>query len=385
MELNFDKEMDALLRRAAQQDIYAPTVPAASHLDADELSAFAANALPERARERAMTHLADCTNCRTILSNLVFFENEQEEAATVPLVAKAAAPASLLDRIKNFFALPMLAYGMGALVLAFSGLFVFVMLNNRNADTNVAQLEQSPIEKPAMSKAVANESYAPEPTPASAANTATNNEGNMAAAANTAISGAFSPSQSGSGAPNSNAASIAKDGVSDSQSDREAPKTESKAEAREEEPMVMAGAPAPPVVGAAPAPAPRDEDKAEGQMDDLEMSRNRDNSRAMKPDGAPRAAEKRRAMTQAPSMGAARVPNEGGSGARPVVTKNVRGREFRQDGGLWVDSAYNGGAVTNIARGSKEFKKLDGSIKKTAEELGGTVIIVWKGVAYRIQ
>lgn len=45
-------------------------VALASHLDADELSAFAENALPVKARLRVTEHLSDCGNCRQTLALL---------------------------------------------------------------------------------------------------------------------------------------------------------------------------------------------------------------------------------------------------------------------------------------------------------------------------
>ena len=46
MELEFDKEIDAILRKA-RSDV---GVTASNHLDADMMAAFAENALPERAK-----------------------------------------------------------------------------------------------------------------------------------------------------------------------------------------------------------------------------------------------------------------------------------------------------------------------------------------------
>ena len=67
---NNDKEMDGLLRALAKsRPQRAPS--SADHMDADEISVFAENALPEKARARVVSHLADCARCRTILSNVV--------------------------------------------------------------------------------------------------------------------------------------------------------------------------------------------------------------------------------------------------------------------------------------------------------------------------
>jgi hypothetical protein len=150
MEINFDKEMDALLRQTVRRDINAPA--AESHLDTDELAAFSANALPVKARTRAMEHLVDCGNCRTILSNLVFFEHQEEEKTSAALAATSAVSvakeASLLERIVGFFKFPALAYGMACLVLVFGAAMALVVFQN-NSGVEMAQLSKQDTTAPA--------------------------------------------------------------------------------------------------------------------------------------------------------------------------------------------------------------------------------------------
>src|SRR5947209_6244575 len=74
MKPEFDQEMDSLLRVHARRDTSARATMSAAqteartasgvHLDADELSAYAENALPASARTRYSAHLADCDSCR---------------------------------------------------------------------------------------------------------------------------------------------------------------------------------------------------------------------------------------------------------------------------------------------------------------------------------
>jgi hypothetical protein len=72
-------------------------------------------------------------------------------------------------------------------------------------------------------------------------------------------------------------------------------------------------------------------------------------------------------------------------------TISVGGKTFRREGGAWVDTAYERTSnmrlpsLTRVARGSSEYKNLDGDLRKIADNLGGVVIIVWKSKAYRIQ
>ena len=92
MELEFDKEIDALLRKAKRGSPAAAGVPVATgHLDADALAAFAENALPEQSRAASIAHMADCDTCRTMLSGFVTTAPEKAAAAA----AFAAKPAPL--------------------------------------------------------------------------------------------------------------------------------------------------------------------------------------------------------------------------------------------------------------------------------------------------
>jgi hypothetical protein len=200
MELNFDKEMDALLRRSARQET-AASPAAEAHLDVDELAAFSANALPVKARARAMEHLVDCGNCRTILSNLVFFEHQEQEkpagfaAAAAPVIKKA----TLIESILAFFTFPALAYGMGGLVLVFAAAFAFIAYQNNSRSDQVAQLDAPDLSKPAAVRSASSEANMPAGEPMVNSNSAMS-AANTAAMTNSAIGGAFTPSAPG-GAP----------------------------------------------------------------------------------------------------------------------------------------------------------------------------------------
>ncbi len=208
MELNFDKEMDALLRQAARrQETPAPVMEAAiaaeAHLDADELAAFSANALPVKARERAMGHLVDCGNCRTILSNLVFFEDREEEKPAAFAAAIAVPPvttvkeSSLIERILGVFKFPTLAYGMAALVVLFTGAIGFMVFRSNYSAMEMAQVSNK--EMSAATKAVSEklQDTSNEAIPVMNADTVTN-AAPMASAANTAVGGAYSVPPQGS-------------------------------------------------------------------------------------------------------------------------------------------------------------------------------------------
>ncbi|HEX6625075.1 MAG TPA: hypothetical protein VF064_15295, partial [Pyrinomonadaceae bacterium] len=150
MKQEFDKEMDSLLRRSARlaagpQSAGAARAPAASsHLDADELSAFAENALPSAARFAAASHLADCDECRGMVVQLAGAadtagEIEKRAAAAAPYVP-VAIPwwKSLLSAA---FAPRVLRYAAPVLVLGLVGVVSLITLRTRQemAPTTVYQ------------------------------------------------------------------------------------------------------------------------------------------------------------------------------------------------------------------------------------------------------
>ena len=65
---------------------------------------------------------------------------------------------------------------------------------------------------------------------------------------------------------------------------------------------------------------------------------------------------------------------------------SVGGRKFRRQGSVWVDLKFKSSMpVMTVTRGSDEFGALDSKVRSIAQQLGGEVIVVWKGKAYRIR
>jgi hypothetical protein len=129
MEVDFDKEIDTLLRKA-QRDapVLVGDFASSRHLDADEISAFAENAMPEKSRALYTAHLADCDRCRKILSNLLMMNAEAAPAAASPGVITIAERS--LPWYRKLFLFPNLAYVMGGLVLVFGGFLAFTIVRS---------------------------------------------------------------------------------------------------------------------------------------------------------------------------------------------------------------------------------------------------------------
>jgi hypothetical protein len=69
--------------------------------------------------------------------------------------------------------------------------------------------------------------------------------------------------------------------------------------------------------------------------------------------------------------------------------RTVAGRKFRREGDAWIDTAYKSGeATTVVRRNSEQFRALiadEPEIGRVASALGGEVVVVWRGRAYRIK
>ncbi|HEX6278952.1 MAG TPA: hypothetical protein VFZ49_02950, partial [Pyrinomonadaceae bacterium] len=178
MELEFDKEIDSLLRRADRGlavgknggDGLGP------HLDADEISAFAENLVPERIRPLYMSHLADCDRCRGILSGLIAL-NAEAEPAEQSIIAPALVPTASSEPWYRRFLLSNLAYVMGGLVLIFGGLIAISLLRSSQMEqaATVSQAVESERARGPMAAQPGDSTYSMNSNAATgAANTAVN-------------------------------------------------------------------------------------------------------------------------------------------------------------------------------------------------------------------
>jgi hypothetical protein len=102
--------------------------------------------------------------------------------------------------------------------------------------------------------------------------------------------------------------------------------------------------------------------------------------------GAARKSTRSRPATGTAGGRAAAV--EDGVRGNSTETRSVGGRRFRRQGNAWIDTSYNSSRSTiNVARGSDQYRALSADepgLRSIAEQLGGEVVVVWKGKAYRI-
>ncbi len=396
----FDREIDFLLRQTARGEAVsagkAPDsrfqIPDSEHLDADEIAAFAENALPEKTHRNYTLHLADCEHCRNFLSNLIALNTElqseivyaEEPAATA--ISNAVAPKTLW--YQKIFAVPKLAYAMGALILLLMGVGVFTVLQKDSRNTAVSQTSEKQ-----MGGGQGTSSNGDAPMQETASRAMSNAAMNGTAATNTEAKSTVSPNAAAANLPNSVIAANSNAAIP-----REASRTASEPE-RLAKPLGVLNqsnetATADSAASGAPPAPPKAENKfqIDGQEQDAEaapaQSQNVQNQTQITPDTRnarrpPIPAAKMRSR-QDSSLEDSQDDKEK-SAETMSVTMSVGGKIFKRAANVWVDAAYRGQPTTNISRGTNEYKKLDSGLRVIVENLGGTVIIVWKNKAYRIQ
>lgn len=367
MEFQFDKEIDALLRQTAQgESVFTGNN---QHLDADEISAFAENASPEKAKQLYTKHFAECERCRKILSNVIALNSENVSAEETKNVAALAPP----PWYRKLFAYPNLAFTMGALILVFSGLVAFVVLQNGSRSAEVSQVS----ERQPSGKGMASDGDAAAPE----TNFSNSSSFNSASTANSA-----SVYSSNSAAANASTNSATRNFNSSAVSNRPnaSPNQTLKEEPRRED------------EAAKNKTASQENNFAAGSVAEEKQERAKANDKETEADAAPKPAPVKSAPPARKSDQPDALDRSGAAAdtsnarakktaAQDAETTTSGGKIFRRQNNIWVDAAYKGQAATNISRGTKEYKKLDAGLRSIAENLGGTVIVVWKEKAYRIQ
>jgi hypothetical protein len=370
MDVEFDKEIDALLRKSVPGE--AAGSARSAHLDADEIASFAENALPESTRNFYIAHLADCERCRTVLSQSILLRPEAQIAAAPSGAIMQTAPMPWYRRMLSG---PSLAYVMGTLVLLFSGFLGYVVLQRSPASTgsDVSQVsEQAP-------SAAANYGAVPSATVAANSNTAdqSSNTSGIPKPANVAGPQGTSEIKTlpGAGGP------VVKSADEDAAING------------------TTGTSPPP-----PPPAPTDAVAApKVELDDkVAQERPKDQPEVGEDETRAREAKKRsenKLMKESPApaksvIGGALMAGRADAASKDkaqlskndaFATRRIGNRSFTKKDGVWYDAAFHGQPTINIRRGTEDYRRLDGGLRSIAESLGGTVVTVWKEKAYRIQ
>jgi hypothetical protein len=400
-----DVQIDVLMRRYAKHGGGEATP---EHLDADELNAFAEGSLPPAARARYVSHLADCDNCRQLVSQLAMSAGAMAKAE--PAEATETQPASWSQRLAGFIAPRTLRYAAFAFVLiAAAGVVFLVARRPANNSPLVARNEQA--NPPAAVKI--DDQVAPaantnqDARPGANGNSTKTESGPTPKASqerdeSKVATATVPPPKPGETLPAATPALAMKSAASESRptyappppGEREGEETKSR--------------PQPSGSGLASGP------RKSAIIDD----KHKTDRTAAPPMAKDRAADEtsRMATNQAPQNVARNQDKRGGprrsqdnvaqnnqlqiepsqkesagttSSAKPEAapeTRSVGGRKFRRQGGSWIDLKFKTSmSLHTIARGSDDFSSLDSGLRAIASQLSGEIIVVWKNKAYRIQ
>lgn len=361
MSVEFDKEMDAILRDLGRTGIGERRPPAEPHPEPDEFAAFSAHMMRGADRNNFLLHLSDCARCRQILATQSLAEVKPE-----PAVLPSAATASNRRRTLWIDLIRKPAVALAAALILFAGLFVIAFLRsseNREVsggvDVTKAGSAASSAEPELNSTQPANTSAVQNGTPQRTANE--NLATDYSQSRSTEIAKALEKSQTAT--PNS-APSVVQnaDAASPPATAAAQPPPEN---ASTERPAVTAAAPPPPAAGTS------ENTNLDQVQDSLKTGEERSSKSVL-------------------TKNKVRAERQTGTDLRgSEETGNLRrfgGKIFELRGGIWTDSEYrNGEALILLKRESARFRETDRELQATVEAIGTPIIVKWGNKAFRIE
>jgi hypothetical protein len=427
MKLDPNTEMDRLLRRHARHGEGSSTSSfaqsedelSASHLDADEMIAFAENALPAATRARYSNHLADCDSCRKLVTELAVSSGvaAKIESQTAPQHLSATPRKTWRNWLGALFAPVALRYAASLVVLLGITFIAF------RAFRGGREMTFSPVEQGSANKPVTPDSNVQAPgapskssgklgsgTPADVPPDGNPQEKKDAYGQETAKDGPVIPAPEN--APKSGIAQTPVAGVP-AEEPFSVDGAGSKETSQNAQPTVSESK----LSAARRAEAGKDKNEADdvastststGKVD-LSSSRSEVEREAMAKSAPPPAkardqrtneeqagARKRAANRPAPaasdSAAGAGLADSAGREDRDkkqlADRRAVGGKQFVRRGNAWVDTAYKSQPTVNVRRGSEQYRALvadEPGLRSISNQFDGEVIVVWGGKAYRIQ
>lgn len=383
------------------------------HLDADELIAYAENALPIATRTRYTGHLSECDSCRKQVTDVVVSSGiavQLEAQATTQTKGHAR---SWRDSMAAMFAPRVLRYAASVILLAgITTIAVMVLRGGREAKFATPQsqsenrsLNGNPTGSPSLNDKVEREKQSNAQTP--------EREGEEGYKKGT-VPG--EPSRTLKDEPQDGLAEAQKTGQDQGEAKppapasvptgtlsggQSAPRDEEASANERRQPSLSADA-------ADKSKATKEVGRAESTGRAARESASRaDTDESVNTEGAKIAESKAPATANETSVAkkTARRNTESSPAASPrdtasddrkrdaggagnaVESRAISGRQFVRRDGAWVDVAYRSQATTNVKRGSEQYRALvadEPGLRAVANQLGGEVIVVWKGRAYRI-
>lgn len=427
MKEGFDKEIDSLLRR--QAGARAPSGAAASaHLDADELSAFAEGALPSAARFAAASHLADCVACRGVAVGLARSSEVLPEKRDALAASASAVAEGKRGWLASLFSPRVLKYAAPALAICLVAAVSFVALRTRReGGDNTTQVARSE-----RAGAASAPQQGGEAAPAGV-------DANSNVGAGIVAPVAADESASVESDATGTVSSVKTPGEADAPDGSAGPRAAEVPPATTGPPPPPPAAAAPVAESAAPPPPPKaaqpeanetaksetnkndpkekaarraapEDEVTYGDLAQQKRSAQQRNIEAQTPDGsrnrsgsnttsnvtndslgasAPGGGDRATASRRGRSSDSARDRSGDAEERRAEETRSVAGHRFRREGRVWVDVNYKDSmSSTGVRRGTEAFRALVADfpeLGRIAGQLGGEVLVVIRGRAYRIR
>lgn len=408
MKRETNKDIDLLLRRMSGRDgAVAPGASDDPHLDADELSSYAQNALPPAARARYTEHLADCSTCRKLVTELTLSLGAAAVAAPAETVPVAGGLKTFLASLFSPLVLRYAIPALGVLVVMIVG---FVVLRQQRGQQMVAikndQMKESVhvTSSPSPLRGYLDQPETPEQSASREAKSAEPKAKPVAPSGETAGAGVSAPatvakddraaadrqpSAAATPAPSPAAKADAAEPVTqtaDTVAKKQSAEVKAKLDAVADKQEVNANEPRAQVRLTPQTPVNRkDQDKPKESSSD---SRGFIGGVAGARPGAATATRRAPDTKRAEEKSGEDEKRREGEQANEQ-TRTVAGRRFRKARGIWTDTAYDSSTATvNMARDSEQFRALvadEPAIGTIAKQLDGEVIVVWKGRAYHIR
>lgn len=388
MNQKANNDIDILLRRLSRQ---AGTLGNASpdgqhaeeHLDADELNAYAENALPAATRARYTEHLTECNSCRHLVTQLSL-----AAATVISPPVEESRPSALKMFLATLFSPMVFRYAVPAMAILVVAAIAWVAVQ-RKSPTDLAQNMQT--NAPTSTPSQANTSA---PTPEIAAKTAVDSSA--------AESRGVAKVQSPDAAPAQQQPDIVQERKVTTEDRRE--ELSKRDQPPSPAPAAGAGTAAAPIIVPASPKSDVAADRSDvGQKKEAEVDKTKPMNQ---PAGEFAKSESRQAKTnvggvtesvqsapgaRARSLRRESTPKDENTAKNETEASEVRtvsGHRFQKRGQVWVDSLYSSQSIINVSRGSEQYRALvadEPGIRSIAEQLDGEFIVVWKGRAYRIR
>lgn len=422
MKLDPNTEMDRLLRRHSRRE---PSLSASSfghkengedvsHLDADEMIAFAENALPAATRARYSNHLADCDSCRKLVTDLAVSAGvaAKIESQTTPQLVSTTPHISWRNRLGALFAPAALRYAASLVVLlgiTFIAIKVFRggremtfspaaeqgASNQQTAPDSNVQTPERGLKPPGTAPSATPADVQPDADPAQkkdassqefrvdGTETTVTSDVPKSGIAQTPVAGMPAEGPYAADGVGTKEAQNAQPSISDAKLPA-ARRAEAGKDKNEADEVATTS-------GLADVSSTRSQVESEAMAKSAPPPKTRDQSRMNEEQGGER---KRSPGRPAASGGATAGSTLNDSAGREDRDKKqadrraVGGKQFLRRGNAWVDTAYKSQPTINVRRGSEQYRALvadEPGLRSISNQFDGEVIVVWGGKAYRIQ